>query len=60
MEYKSDILITLFRFPQKVLSEITKPFHLRIWKNIVESCKRNVFNLGLESNSQSGYDLHRG
>jgi len=45
IENKSDILITLFRFLQKVLSEITKPFHLRIWKNIVESCKRNVFQL---------------
>jgi hypothetical protein len=45
MENKSNILITLFRFHQKVLSEITKPFHLRIWENIVESCKRNVFQL---------------
>lgn len=45
MENKSDILITLFRFHQKVLSEITKPFHLRIWENIVECCKRNVFQL---------------
>jgi hypothetical protein len=45
MENKPDILITLFRFHQKVLSKITKPFHLRIWKNIVESFKRNVFQL---------------
>jgi len=45
MENKSDILIILFRFHKKVLSEITKPFHLRIWENIVESCKRNVFQV---------------
>jgi len=45
MENKSDILITLFRFHEKVLSEITKTFHLRIWENIVKSCKRNVFQL---------------
>jgi hypothetical protein len=42
MENKSDILIILFRFHQKGLSEFTKPFYLRIRENTVESCKKSA------------------
>jgi hypothetical protein len=63
MENNSDILITLFRFHQKVLSEITKLFHLRIWEYIVESCKRNVFQLRswmeLTERIQSTHSFHK-
>ena len=40
---KSDISIILFRFHQKGLSEITKPFYLRIWEKIVKYSKTSVF-----------------
>jgi hypothetical protein len=55
MENKSDILIILFRFHQKGLSEFTEPFYLRIRENLA---KEALLNIGLESKSKSVSDLH--
>jgi hypothetical protein len=57
LENKSDILIALFRFRQKGLSEITKPFHLCKWEKGVEPCMKAYFNVGLDSNCQNVSDL---